>query len=178
MVISEKEKRKKQKLEYLQSVGGIGKQSSTPKRSLSLSDIQTAANTGNDLEESVVEIVHNIIGENFSKEVYILLKLPKYVQSLYATWLLEADVMNGGLTQFFFNHPIEIWQIALNGYSDFGLNDSLLALQKALVKAQGNSSTFNEFNEEDKSLDRDWQHAKYVKNEHVRNHPHLYVIAE
>src|SRR5688572_25492573 len=53
-------------------------------------------------------------------EYQILLTLPEVARRMYATCVLEDEVDNGGLTQFFYNHDGRIALRAAEGYKLLG----------------------------------------------------------
>lgn len=170
----EKERRQSLKKRYLQSDPAYSaKKVREEKNSLSAEDIQVAVLSGNDLEELVVQVVQNLIGNDFGKEEKVLATLPDVIRYIYATWLLEADVMNGGLEQFFFNQRPQILQQALDGYSYYGLSNCNLALEEALKKLYFNTS---DFDKEDRIFDAEWLNSKQVKNKHISENPDAYLI--
>jgi hypothetical protein len=56
-----------------------------------------------EVEQAVVDFVLAKIGEDYEHELEIVAKLPIGAQALYITWLVDAEVRNGGFDQYYAN---------------------------------------------------------------------------
>lgn len=63
----------------------------------------------------------------------LLARLPAGIRAVYATWLVDADVNNGGFNQFFYNHDERMAGEALLGYELFGAEDYADVMRAAIA---------------------------------------------
>src|SRR3990172_11679714 len=73
-----------------------------------------------ELERAIVGYVLMKLEGRSEKEEEILRGLPAGMQVVYHTWLLEAEVNNGGFNQYFWNSPGRFAQAALQGLRRLG----------------------------------------------------------
>jgi hypothetical protein len=74
-----------------------------------------------EVEELICLEIGRRTGGSHQSEARALSSLPPRAAELFATWLLESEIMNGGFEQFFFNHQEMIWELATAAYRSFGL---------------------------------------------------------
>jgi hypothetical protein len=63
----------------------------------------------------------------------VIRELPPGTQAIYATWVLDAEVNNGGFNQFFFNAPGEIAGLALAGYELMEAEEYVSVMRAAIA---------------------------------------------
>lgn len=172
---AEKDRRKTLKKLYFQSDPEyVARKAREEKMSLSVEDIQNALFLDEDPEGLVVQVITNrLFSSKFRKDETVFAEIPDAARHVYATWLLECEVMNGGLDQFFGNHTLQDFQRALDGYRYFGLTNCLFALQEVLKKI---AFDISDFDREDTMLDAESLHSAEVKKKHISDHPEAYVI--
>ena len=61
---------------------------------------------------------------------------------LFATWVLESEVQNGGFDQFFENNGIEWGEIALNGLKRIDAIDFAILAERAIEIYKNQDSEF------------------------------------
>jgi hypothetical protein len=64
-----------------------------------------------------------------------LAKLPRGVQVFYLTYLVEAEVVNGGFHQFFWNSSSEFAELVASAISELGDPDAARIYESALAQA-------------------------------------------
>jgi len=97
----------------------------TPERIGRLSDRQ--------LERAVVDSVLARIGTRYDREAEIVRSLPRGARMVYATWLLEAEVGDGGFVQYFWNTAGRLAEEALAGYRLIGARQHARVLEQVLA---------------------------------------------
>lgn len=63
----------------------------------------------------------------------VVAALPPGIQALYATWLVDLEVNNGGFNQFFFNPHGEYAGLALAGYELLGAEEYAAIMRAAIA---------------------------------------------
>lgn len=127
----------------------------------------------NDPEWQVVQVVLNRIGGKPENEETILNTLPDGPKFLFATWLLEADVSNGGFDQFFFNQSPLIGELAGRGYDFFGAPHCSAAVAEALHKRNNGATNFAP--QDDVILDM-LNELRHFKEAAIKWNPEKFVI--
>ena len=81
-------------------------------------------------------IVHHVaihMGRNPARAPETLRAMPAGVQAIYTTWLVDAEVNNGGFNQFFFNPSGQYAGDALVGYELLGAEDYAAVMRAAIA---------------------------------------------
>lgn len=73
-----------------------------------------------ELEQTIIDNIYEIVGDNYEKEFENVSKLTKGQQAVFSTWWLEAEVNNGGFNQFYFNSTGKYAQMAELGFKTIG----------------------------------------------------------
>lgn len=71
------------------------------------------------LEQAVVDYVHRKIGDNYGREREIVGGLPAGTRALYITWIVEAEVNNGGFNQYYWNSASQFSDQAVAAFEFF-----------------------------------------------------------
>jgi len=125
-----------------------------------------------DVEDLIVKEVARRCGGTSVSELAALGALSPSVRAIFATSLLEAEVMNGGFDQFAFNQQSAIWRMAIEGYVELGLSAAEAIATKALDAFE--SSGLLEPLE--RSFDSMWAEIKSEKQRLIRRHPDRFTI--
>ena len=87
-----------------------------------------------ELEEAIVHyVIEKKIKDDDEHEDEIVRSLPKGLQYIYATWLLEAEIDNGGFNQYFYNSWSEYQKEALEGFERMGAKEYARLLSEAIA---------------------------------------------
>ncbi|PVY39630.1 DMP19 family protein [Pontibacter virosus] len=73
-----------------------------------------------ELEQTVYDNIYAIIGEDYENELDNVRKLTKGQQAIFSTWMVEAEVNNGGFNQFYFNSSGQYANMAVDGFETVG----------------------------------------------------------
>lgn len=111
----------------------------------------------NKLEQAIIDfIIDEKIKDNYESEYKIVRSLSKGLQYVYATWLLEGEVNNGGFNQYFYNSAGDFKKEALEGLEHIGATENAKLLSEAIhiynrekemhdrVKKKGTIKAFSE----------------------------------
>lgn len=60
-------------------------------------------------------------------------QLPAGIRAIYATWVVDAEVNDGGFNQFFFNRDISLAGEALDAYELLGAEDHASVMRAAIA---------------------------------------------
>ena len=86
-----------------------------------------------EIGEAIVHHVALRIGRDLARAVEIVRGLPAGVQAIYSTWLVDAEVNNGGFNQYFWNPSGELAGDALVGYELLGAEEYAVVMRAALA---------------------------------------------
>ena len=74
----------------------------------------------NNLEQAIIDNIQSRMDNQFSNEEAIVRNLSKGEQAIYVSWLLEAEVSNGGFNQFYFNSSGQLADLAEASFFTIG----------------------------------------------------------
>jgi hypothetical protein len=78
----------------------------------------------------------------------VIRELPAGTQAIYATWLVDAEVNNGGFNQFFFNPSGAFAGNALAGYELMGAEEYAAIMRAAIATYESERDTLAPFHKE------------------------------
>jgi hypothetical protein len=82
----------------------------------------------------------------------VIRELPAGTRAIYATWVVDAEVNNGGFNQFFFNPSGELAGLALAGYELMGAEEYATVMRAAIATYESERDTLAPFHR-DRSLE-------------------------
>ena len=111
-------------------------------------DPDTLASIPDDkLEQAIVDYVSTKIRDDWDNMRQIIDGLPPAFRGFYATWMLEADVSNGGFNQYFWN-PYGYWaEDAIAAFYEYGADEHAEVSKKAVAMFLADQDTHREFRE-------------------------------
>jgi len=92
-----------------------------------------ASLSADDIGDAVVQHVHLLVGDDWEREPEVVRGLPPGVRAVYTTWLVDAEVNNGGFNQFFFNPSGQYAGDALAGFELLGAEDYAAVMRAAIA---------------------------------------------
>ena len=113
--------------------------SSRPPLPAELTPEIVSALDGEDLEMAVLEVVAANIDPGSEGWLERLDRLPKEVQIAYATAVVEAEVLNGGFNQLFYNEALLV-PTAVDGYQAIGAGDLAAIVRESFERAIAKSA--------------------------------------
>lgn len=93
-------------------------------------------------------MVHHValrVGRDAARKDEILRSLPAGVQAIYTTWLVDAEVNNGGFNQYFYNPSGELAGDALVGYELLGAEDYAAVMRAAIATRESERERMSRF---------------------------------
>lgn len=87
-----------------------------------------------DLEVAVIDFVERRMSQSEDR-IATLRELPRSLQVFYLTFLVEAEVMNGGFNQFFWNPSSEFAELISPALRELGSSDAADIFDQALSVA-------------------------------------------
>lgn len=91
-----------------------------------------AALTPDELPEAVVHhVTFRLHGQPDPARVFE--RLPAGIRAIYATWVVDAEVNNGGFNQFFYNRDASLAGDALAAYELLGAEDYAAVMRAAIA---------------------------------------------
>lgn len=73
-----------------------------------------------DLEQAIIDNIQSKFNADYSNEEDIVRNLSLGQRAFYVTWLLEAEVNNGGFNQFYFNSSGQLADLAEDSFKIIG----------------------------------------------------------
>lgn len=156
-----------------------GTQSLSKKAAGELTAEMLAAYTDEDLEPSIIDfIIEAKIGDEYDREYEIVTGLSKGMQYLYATWMMEAEVNNGGFHQFFFNSTGRFAREALEGCRVFGAAQYAELMKQAIEadkkgESPARDAALDALDDRFYGLD---ENLSKLRIQYIRAHPEEFVI--
>jgi len=86
-----------------------------------------------DLEQALIDFVDCKIEANSEREREVFAALSPGFRAVYATWILESEVNNGGFNQFFWNSSGEYAGAAAAGFDLLGTKDYARLMRRAIA---------------------------------------------
>lgn len=99
------------------------------------------------LEQAIVDYVSTKIGDDWDNMREIIDGLPDSFRGFFATWMLEAEVNNGGFNQYFWNSYGYWAEDAISAFDDYGADEYAEVTKKAVVMFLSEVETHKEFRE-------------------------------
>lgn len=75
----------------------------------------------------------------------VIRALPPGTRAVYTTWIVDAEVNNGGFNQFFFNPSGEFAGLALAGYELMGAEEYVAVMRAAIATYESERDTLTPF---------------------------------
>ena len=92
-----------------------------------------------DLEQAVMEYVNGKIDYDYEHAAEIVRALPPQFRMIYTTWWVEAEVINGGFNQYFWNSAGQLAIEAHDGFVMLGA-DRYAAIMRDAIATAANST--------------------------------------
>ncbi len=146
-----------------------------------------------DLKRVILDYVRSQLDEKSGKAIEIVSALPKGFLTFYASWLVEAEVMNGGFHQYFWNSSSEFAEVTADALTALGDPTAAAMMSRALATAiaelptttkymsEGTLQAFSESTKRSKlnALDAEFclraEKFPVLRLRYVRAHPDLFV---
>src|SRR5262245_48687057 len=114
------------------------------------------------LEQAIFDYASLKIGDNYNRELTVVRSLAPGVQALYATWLIEAEVNNGGFNQFFWNSSGAFAEDAVTGFELFGLSDLAALTRDAIGIHAAEAKEIDRFKQQNtiEAFSESYKHSK------------------
>jgi len=150
------------------------------------------ATPDDELEQLIIDEIERRVGDDYDHNHEIVLSMPKGFRVIYATWLLDAEVNNGGFNQFFWNSSGQFAPEALEGLRQIGAKKHEELLQRAIrihneekttiekLKQQGTLEAFSESYKHTKLNKLDDEYYKLPEGlgklnvQYIRDHADLF----
>ena len=92
-----------------------------------------ASLSADEVADAIVQHVHLRVAGSWGREAEIIRALPPGVRAIYATWLVDVEVNNGGFNQFFFNSSGQYAGDALAGYELLATEEYAAVMRAAIA---------------------------------------------
>lgn len=103
--------------------------------------------------------------DNLSKTEEIILNLPSGLRNHYLSWLLEAEIMNGGLNQYFWNVSPSLIQRTPEALREIGATEAAKLLEAAIAQGAEESQMRERFKASPSLVEGFSESYKYSKLE-------------
>jgi hypothetical protein len=72
------------------------------------------------LEQAIIDNIQTKFKKDFSNEEEVVRSLSEGQKAIYVTWILEAEVNNGGFNQFYFNSSGQLADLGQDAFKTIG----------------------------------------------------------
>ncbi|MBP1225519.1 DMP19 family protein [Flavobacterium sp. 1355] len=100
-----------------------------------------------DIEGAIYENIVETFKGDFDNEFEHIKKLSAGQQMFWATWILEAEVNNGGFNQYYYNSDGEFAEMALNGLKIIKANKFADLVSRANIVYQENKERLSAYDD-------------------------------
>jgi hypothetical protein len=97
------------------------------------------------LEQALVDYVYEKVAGRHDQEAEIIKSMSDGLRAVHATWVVEAEVNNGGFNQFFWNSSGEYAAEAVAGFRLFELPTLARLMERAIVVNQEEARKLERF---------------------------------
>lgn len=87
------------------------------------------------LEQAIIDYILEKIAKDFSKEEKVISKLSVGMQAVYTTWVVEAEVNNGGFHQYYWNTSGKLALRAMEGFKQIGALETAQLMANSVAVA-------------------------------------------
>ena len=144
-----------------------------------------------DLIHAVVEYIFRKIGDDEERRLETLNALPEGLRAFFAVWLVDAEVKNGGFSQYFWNNGDGAAGAAVAGFRLLGAEEHAALMEEAIAtqgrersvmapfEAEGTLEAFSESTKHTELFPLDMQYyglpdIEPVLIRFIRAHPELF----
>lgn len=92
-----------------------------------------AALSADEIADAIVQHVHLRAAGAWGREAPVIRSLAPGIRAIYTTWLVDAEVNDGGFHQYFFNSSGQYAGEALAGYELLGADDYAAIMRSAIA---------------------------------------------
>lgn len=179
---------------------GAGTSQRSPKPALpvpvALTIDQVKAAKDGQVEQLIFDAELKAIGDDYDWETEIVNAWPAGLRMLYATWIVEAEVNNGGFNQYFRNTNAKTAQAAIDGFNLIGAKQHAELMADAMqirdaeraemqkYKREGSMESFSESYKSTKLNELDDKFYALTENlskhrvAYIRAHPEMFVTKQ
>jgi Domain of unknown function (DUF4375) len=97
------------------------------------------------LEQALLDYVFAKLDEHPGERLQLIASLSPGFQVFYSTWLVEAEVMNGGFNQYFWNSSSEFADMTPSALKEIGDTVAAEMMQKAIATANAEAAQTKKF---------------------------------
>jgi hypothetical protein len=97
------------------------------------------------LDQAIIDYINLRFDKQPDQRKRVLAKLPSGFRVFYATWLIEAEVMNGGFNQYFWNSSSEFAEVTPEALKTIGDPIAADLMSRALKTALDELPTITKF---------------------------------
>jgi hypothetical protein len=89
------------------------------------------------VEQAIIDYVLHKLGDDYEREAEVVAGFPEGIRATYLTWLVEAEVSNGGFNQYYFNTDGKFASEAVAAFEYFGASEHAALMREAnAIRAQ------------------------------------------
>ena len=100
------------------------------------------------LEPAILDYIFARIAREPENKKEAVLALPRGFRSVYLSWLVEAEVLNGGFNQYFWNSSGQFAELTPAALIDIGSPEAAQIMRQAIATASAESPTMARFRAE------------------------------
>lgn len=121
-----------------------------------------------DVEQAIVDYAISKIDGHYDDEVEIIGRLSPGVRATYLTWIVEAEVYNGGFNQYYFNTNGKFAAAAVDAFDYFGAKQHAALMREANEVRASETAKMAKFKEQGslEAFSESYEHTKLGPLDH------------
>lgn len=115
-----------------------------------------------DLEQAVIDYVFSKLEKDFAEEAQVVRELSPGLRAMYLTWIVEAEVNNGGFNQYYWNTEEKFASDAVTAFEYFGASEHAALMRDANVVHATEEAEMAKFKEQGslEAFSESYEHTK------------------
>ena len=115
-----------------------------------------------EVEQAVLDYAYSKVENNYQRELEIVRSFPPGVRAHYITWIVEAEVNNGGFNQYYFNTDEKFAAEAVTAFEYFGASEHAALMREANNVRAAEAREMDRFKDEGtlEAFSESYKHSK------------------
>ena len=115
-----------------------------------------------EIEQALFDYASRVVWDTSERRSENFHSMPIGIQALYSTWIVDAEVNNGGFNQYFWNSSGAFAEVAVDGFVFFGATELAALMRDAIALARSEANQRGRFKRENtlEAFSESYKHTK------------------
>jgi hypothetical protein len=113
-----------------------------------------------EVEQAIIDYVIGKLDGHYDEEAEIVGDLPPGIRATYLTWIVEAEVNNGGFNQYYFNTDGRFASEAVDAFEYFGATQHASLMKEANAVRASEAEEMAQFKGSLEAFSESYEHTK------------------